>query len=221
MGRGASCDVLERSNHTGEKMSLLEEIAKAEGCTKMLTCGYVGVYRHHLTGASEEVLYEIGIEHGNSLRMWSQYLLDTIIYGFDIDPECEQVEVGRAITTIVDVANPPSGPEASAHNDFADVVSTLPPPTIVIDDGSHKPRDQAAAFDILWPLLEPGGLYFIEDLHIWNEGSFVYQIAGMAVDVMRTNRQKVKGGDPAILRYPKLSVAAVHAYPGICVLEKA
>ena len=35
---------------------------------------------------------------------------------------------------------------------------------LIIDDGSHKPRDQAATLKNLWPLLAPGGVYVIEDV---------------------------------------------------------
>lgn len=36
---------------------------------------------------------------------------------------------------------------------------------IIIDDGSHLNADIIAAFKNLWPLLNPGGLYCIEDTH--------------------------------------------------------
>lgn len=37
---------------------------------------------------------------------------------------------------------------------------------IVIDDGGHKNCQIQATFSALWPLVKPGGLYFIEDLHV-------------------------------------------------------
>lgn len=36
---------------------------------------------------------------------------------------------------------------------------------IIIDDGSHLNADIIAAFKNLWPVLNPGGLYCIEDVH--------------------------------------------------------
>ena len=36
----------------------------------------------------------------------------------------------------------------------------------IIDDGSHRNSDIMKTFDILWPSVKPGGVYFIEDLHV-------------------------------------------------------
>lgn len=36
---------------------------------------------------------------------------------------------------------------------------------IIIDDGSHINADIIAAFKNLWPVLNPGGLYCVEDVH--------------------------------------------------------
>lgn len=36
---------------------------------------------------------------------------------------------------------------------------------VVIDDGSHLPAHQLATLQNLWPLVKPGGIYCIEDLH--------------------------------------------------------
>lgn len=40
----------------------------------------------------------------------------------------------------------------------------MPPLRIVIDDASHASRHQQDAFLNLFPIVEPGGLYVIEDL---------------------------------------------------------
>lgn len=36
----------------------------------------------------------------------------------------------------------------------------------IIDDGSHRNSDIMNTFDLLWPSIIPGGIYFIEDLHV-------------------------------------------------------
>mmetsp|Transcript_57580 Transcript_57580/g.162397 ORF Transcript_57580/g.162397 Transcript_57580/m.162397 type:complete len:483 (-) Transcript_57580:54-1502(-) len=35
---------------------------------------------------------------------------------------------------------------------------------IIVDDGSHRNRDTNACYDYLWPLVEPDGFYFMEDI---------------------------------------------------------
>jgi hypothetical protein len=36
---------------------------------------------------------------------------------------------------------------------------------LIVDDGSHESQDQFTSLTCLWPHLNPGGFYFIEDLH--------------------------------------------------------
>src|SRR5699024_9554887 len=38
-------------------------------------------------------------------------------------------------------------------------------PHFILDDGSHRLRDQKQTFQALFPFLLPGGAYIIEDLH--------------------------------------------------------
>lgn len=40
-----------------------------------------------------------------------------------------------------------------------------PPFDLIIEDGSHRHADQQMNLALLMPLLKPGGLYFLEDLH--------------------------------------------------------
>ncbi len=187
----------------------LAQIANDVGCEKLKHCGYHKVYPKYLERLRpfDFVMWEIGVDQGASLRMWSEYLPSARLYGFDIDPECLKVDAGRATVWIDDAAGAGFG--------SGEIV-----PFVVIDDGSHKPADQMKTFLSVWPRVLPGGLYFIEDLHIWNEGSFVYHLAGLGIEVMQTNRRKIKDKS-MILHYPPLSVAAVHMHPGLCVLEKA
>ena len=48
---------------------------------------------------------------------------------------------------------------------LASVVEEMGGIDVVIDDGSHISQHVIKSFEILYPMLNPGGLYFIEDLH--------------------------------------------------------
>lgn len=190
-------------------MSTLQEIAKKHRCFKMERWGYANVYPRYLEELRGETfpMFEIGVADGKSLRMWREYLPHAEMAAVDIDPACAAHGPGVHIQDVL-------GPG------FPEFARSLPRPRVVIDDGGHIPDQQRRAWDVLWPLLEPGGLYVVEDFHIWNEGGFMYHVAGLAVEVLQTTRRKVKQVPRVIYDFPPLSVAFVHAYPGIAVIGK-
>jgi len=56
---------------------------------------------------------------------------------------------------------------------------------IIVDDGSHKNGDIKVTFDALFnDALAPGGVYFIEDLHVGRSGSYMDANASMPNPVM-------------------------------------
>jgi hypothetical protein len=100
---------------------------------------------------------EIGVSKGGSLQMWRKYFgEDAIIFGIDIDPECEkynglsgQVRIGSQ----------------TDEKFLSSVVAEMGGIDIVLDDGSHKMDHIVASLRILFPKLNNQGVYLIEDLH--------------------------------------------------------
>lgn len=124
---------------------------------------YLGVYYEYFyrkaSGApleSEYSLLEIGVKDGDSLRYWKERWgkLFNDIYGIDIDPACKQHE------------EPNIHIEIGSQDDPIFLQSCFPGQTfdVIIDDGSHINTFTLASFKGLWPRLNPGGLYIIEDL---------------------------------------------------------
>jgi SAM-dependent methyltransferase len=113
---------------------------------------YLEIYERHFAkfvGRDVRVL-EIGVGHGGSLQLWKRYFgKHARIFGLDIDGRCKACEEEHIGILISDQASPP-------------VLGAL---DVVIDDGSHRPDDQVASFKALWPQLNPGGIYLIEDCH--------------------------------------------------------
>lgn len=114
---------------------------------------YLPIYERHFSpfvGRAVRVL-EIGVGHGGGLQIWKKYFgLRAEIIGLDNDTRCKAYEEEQITIHIADQALPL--PELGILD-------------IVIDDGSHRPEEQAITFTRLWPTLKAGGVYLIEDCH--------------------------------------------------------
>jgi hypothetical protein len=63
--------------------------------------------------------------------------------------------------------------------------------TVIIDDCSHQRAPTEFALRHLWPFLEPGGLYFIEDIHVswrkkWAPTNPHGGLAGLVLECAKT-----------------------------------
>lgn len=125
-------------------------------------------------------MLEIGVNRGGSLQLWREYMgKDAVIFGIDLNPEC------------ADLADPPTQIRIGSQADpnfLASVIAEMGTPDIIIDDGSHVARHQQVSFETLFPLLAPGGIYVIEDMHTaywrgeWGGG---YKRRGTAVELVK------------------------------------
>jgi hypothetical protein len=109
--------------------------------------GYAHVYETHINPYLVRSLLEVGVFQGASLMAWKEWMPHATIHGIDTRP--------------VDVP----GCEVY-HGDVLDPTLTnlLPMYDVIIDDASHLTDDVALALKRLWPHLNPGGWYVIEDL---------------------------------------------------------
>jgi len=98
-------------------------------------------------------LLEIGIYHGDSLRLWKRFFPNAQIFGIDID-DCSQHDEER-IKTIRCSQDDQAALRAVCveHGPF----------DIVIIDGSHQSEHDIITFNTLFPLLKAGGIYVNED----------------------------------------------------------
>jgi hypothetical protein len=111
----------------------------------------------------EFILLEIGGLNGSSLRMWEEYFSSALVVCIDINPNVVSFQTER---TKVEIGNSGSQPFLRS------VIEKHGVPKIILDDGSHRWDHQRIAFKSLFPLLEPGGLYIVEDLHTSFEAGF-------------------------------------------------
>lgn len=103
-------------------------------------------------------MLEIGVAKGGSLQLWRRYFgPKAVLFGIDIDPSCAAFDGEGGNRIRIGSQADPAFLKA--------VVAEMGGIDIVLDDGSHVSEDQNAAFATLFPLLEEGGLYVVEDLH--------------------------------------------------------
>ena len=102
-------------------------------------------------------MIEIGVFNGGSLVLWRRLLGGkATIFGIDINPACAAYDDERASVRIGSQDDPQF---------LRNVVAEMGGVDIVLDDGSHVARHQRASFKTLFPLLNDGGIYVIEDMH--------------------------------------------------------
>lgn len=121
---------------------------------------YTAIYERYLDPLrhTKQTLLELGVggyafpdRGGQSLRMWVEYAPEWKVIATDIYPKHFVVD-GAAIVQI----SQDNEPELTL---LCEVYS----PTIIIDDASHINPLTIRSFEILFPLLAPGGLYIVED----------------------------------------------------------
>lgn len=139
-------------------MRTLDEIATELGTDKAsFGHNYVTHYEKYFgpLRQSDIKLFEIGIDKGYSIKLWKEYFIKAKIYSIDIVDKTEFAE--DRVNVFV-----------GSQNDtkfLEDIDKDHGPFDVVIDDGSHINEDMFTSFVTLFPLLKPGGLYVVEDLH--------------------------------------------------------
>lgn len=133
---------------------------------------YAVFYENFLKNKREEtqLILEIGICGGKSLKAWEEYFPNTTIIGLDIDNKT-MYNNDRTHTFMLDQSDEEQlkkfVEECNKENYQFD---------LIIDDGSHQMYDQQITLGYLFPLLKSGGVYFLEDLHtsLADNGFYLY-----------------------------------------------
>ena len=120
---------------------------------------YGPIYDRHFADYRDQPIniLEIGVLKGGSMRLWEKYFPKANIYGIDIDEECQQHESDRTKIFIGD-----QGDVSFLRN----VKAKIPRIDIIIDDGSHRAKDQKTTFEEMYYHLKMPGVYLIEDIEL-------------------------------------------------------
>lgn len=141
-------------------MKTLDEIAltTGAGCDKGSDrhnyCSHYEAAFGHLRDKPIKFL-EIGVEFGLSAKVWLEYFPYALIFGVDIKRQ-HNLHHPRFVFMEGDQRDRSFWFRLlSEHGSDWDVI---------IDDGCHHTSGIMMAFEYLWPCLNPGGIYIIEDL---------------------------------------------------------
>jgi hypothetical protein len=117
---------------------------------------YTKYYQKHFRHLRKKRLnvLEIGVLKGESLRMWKRYFPKSQIFGIDI-LDARNIEESR-----IKIFQGDQGDECFLEDVFK-LIGSL---DIIIDDGSHQNKHVICSFQTLFPLLNDGGIYVVEDL---------------------------------------------------------
>lgn len=125
---------------------------------------YTDFYQRYFSLISPNILLEIGVAGGQSLRAWKEMFPNAKVIGLDIDPNCAAVNSDLLIYT----------GDQKDTNLIEKILTNEGVPDVVIDDGGHKRSEQLNTFTYLYPKLPKPSLYIIEDLQTnylpnWND----------------------------------------------------
>lgn len=117
---------------------------------------YIPYYEELLTPYRKNSCFlEIGLQGGNSLRMWNEYFIDSHVVGVEIfEHRTGGLHLDPNYNVIVYDATKLSFLEKIQNLTF----------DVIIDDGSHYLHEQIQTFHLLKNKMNAGGIYIIEDI---------------------------------------------------------
>lgn len=183
---------------------------------------YLDIYHRHLQKfiGTEVYVLEVGVYSGGSLEMWRAYFGErSAVYGVDIRDECREYSNEHTTIFIGDQGD---------RGLWKSIKSAAPRIDVLIDDGSHIPKDQALTLEEMLPHLSPGGVYVCEDIHnrrtMFDEkrgtdgiNAFPAHLLGYIND-LNDLRVSERGVTATVFQR---SVESIHFYPYMVVVEKA
>jgi hypothetical protein len=175
---------------------------------------FLETYEKHFAPLKDAAIrfLEIGVQYGGSIKVWEDYFSKASFVGVDIDENCAKYATPRTKVIIGDQSN-------------VEFLRTLGEFDIIVDDGGHTMVQQQNSFNTLFPAMNPGGIYVVEDLHT----SFWPQFADSKIsttDYLKSltdtlhkeaRSQRLQGRE-----FPDspFDIASIHFYPSLAVIYK-
>lgn len=156
------------------------------------------------------VIAEAGVACGASLHMWSRYLPESTIVGYDVRAECANLCKNLDNVKIV------IGDPAKMHE------PKDAPFDLFIDDASHISEQIVEMFKNCWPWVRSGGYYIIEDLGCTYSPSYTEQFRAHFDPAAVNDRRAILTMMDHLMRCVDLraEIAEMNYYPQLLVLRK-
>ena len=161
---------------------------------------------------------EIGVSGGGSLQMWKNYFgSNSVIVGIDIDTRCYQYADENIFIEMIDQNN---------KSDIDNIIEKYGNFDLIIDDGSHINGHVINSFNWLFPILNDGGLYLIEDTHTsyWHEYGGGFRTENTSVEHSKKLVDHLTSyhfnNNETVDKYYANSISGIYFHDSIIVFEK-
>lgn len=172
----------------------LQELWKSKGyhyypTDKGKEHSYLDVYTELFTPFKDKKinLIEIGIYLGGSIRLFEEWFTQANIIGYDITLDYMLVHPAKSKIIIKNCLD-------FKLDEFKDN-----PPSIIIDDASHKVEDQLKMVEICYPQLQNGGMLIIEDIQDVEHNKAKFDSLGIPFKLYDLRLQKQRYDDILIV----------------------
>jgi hypothetical protein len=167
---------------------------------------YFEEYRRHFPSDPKRIV-EIGVGKGDGLRWLRKTYPTAHLIGIDRQLSCYHDANCEVIW-------------ANQCHFYNEIIARIGFVDIIIDDGGHRPYQQAASFKRLWPFLRDGGIYAIEDMHLgqrlrWRIFSKFFGIQKV-LNKLTSQMSKWDGAETAGYRSP----LSVMYFPQLILIKK-
>ena len=143
--------------------------------------GYHEIYDFFLNKLKNKKLtiLEIGVSDGASIKAWSNFFKKSIIIGIDI----KKIDLKKKGLLKKNIQIHQGSQSDKNFINF--LINKYKEFDVIIDDGSHFPKDVIKSFKLLFSSLSTKGLYFVED----TQTSYNHFFGGNPFDLKYSNTQ--------------------------------
>jgi len=145
----------------------LEEIADNSRTDKNTLHSYLPLYQKLLLGKKETAknVLEVGIQHGGSIKLWSDYFTNANVYGLDI------MNISDVWEGIKDTEKIILHTSTDAYNNYFVVTNFLNKNIkfdFILDDGPHTLESMIKFIQLYSQIMTDDGILIIEDVQSWD-----------------------------------------------------